>query len=164
MAQTVSFPVVCVYQHTQVYAIDLLGFGASSKPTTIQYSMELWRDLLLDFIAEFTSGVEGGVTMVGNSIGALACLMVSVFVTNLLTKEVLRCKNCHKVKSSVKLLAFAQVSADAPEGTVRGCVLLNSAGAMNNKGVISDWRIVAVYPLLLFIDFILSIPAFAQVR
>jgi len=33
----------------------------------------------------------------------------------------------------------------------------------HTQGIISDWRIVAVYPLLLFIDFILSIPAFAQV-
>lgn len=33
----------------QVYAIDLLGFGRSSKPQ-MQYSMELWRDLLVDFM------------------------------------------------------------------------------------------------------------------
>ena len=52
-----------------------------------------------------------------------------------------------------------QTNVAAPEGAVRGTVLLNSAGAMNNKGVIGDWRIVAVYPLLLLIDFLLSIPA-----
>jgi hypothetical protein len=52
-----------------------------------------------------------------------------------------------------------QVNAASPPEAVRGTVLLNSAGAMNNKGVIGDWRIVAVYPLLLFIDFLLSIPA-----
>ncbi|KXZ52412.1 hypothetical protein GPECTOR_9g456 [Gonium pectorale] len=87
-------------------------------------SMELWRDLLLDFMAEFTEGKPA--VLVGNSIGALACLMAN---------------------------------AASPRGSVRGTVLLNSAGAMNNKGVIGDWRIVAVYPLLLFIDFLLSIPA-----
>jgi len=114
----------------KVYAVDLLGFGASSKPTTIQYCMDLWRDLLQDFMAEFTSGAEGGATLVGNSIGSLACLMAA---------------------------------ANSPKDAVRGVVLLNTAGAMNNKGILSDWRIVLVYPLLLFIDFILSIPAFAQV-
>lgn len=51
-----------------------------------------------------------------------------------------------------------QVNAAAPQA-VRGLVLLNSAGAMNNKGVIGDWRIVLVYPLLLLIDILLKIPA-----
>jgi hypothetical protein len=36
--------------------------------------MELWRDLLLDFNSEFLAGKPA--VMVGNSIGALACLMV----------------------------------------------------------------------------------------
>lgn len=41
-------------------------------------SMELWRDLLLDFMAEFAGGKP--TVLVGNSIGALACLMVRVGV------------------------------------------------------------------------------------
>ncbi|GIL88372.1 hypothetical protein Vretimale_15044 [Volvox reticuliferus] len=110
-------------ENYKVYAIDLLGFGKSSKPI-LQYSMELWRDLLLDFNAEFLGGKPA--VMVGNSIGGLACLMVN---------------------------------AASPPDAIRGTVLLNSAGAMNNKGVIGDWRILAVYPLLLLIDFLLSIPA-----
>lgn len=36
---------------SQVYAVDLLGQGGSEKPI-IDYSMELWRDQLLDFLAE----------------------------------------------------------------------------------------------------------------
>jgi hypothetical protein len=52
-----------------------------------------------------------------------------------------------------------QAAADASEEQIRGLVLLNTAGAMNNKGVVGDWRILAVYPLLLLIDFLLSIPA-----
>ncbi|GIL55352.1 hypothetical protein Vafri_10904 [Volvox africanus] len=110
-------------ENYKVYAIDLLGFGKSSKPI-LQYSMELWRDLLLDFNSEFLGGKPA--VMVGNSIGGLACLMVN---------------------------------AASPPDAIRGTVLLNSAGAMNNKGVIGDWRILAVYPLLLLIDFLLSIPA-----
>jgi hypothetical protein len=41
-------------------------------------------------------------------------------------------------------------------------VLLNTAGAMNNKGLLSDYRILLAYPLLLLIDFILSVPAWAE--
>lgn len=42
-------------------------------------------------------------------------------------------------------------------GRAAGTVLLNSAGAMNNKGVVGDWRIVLVYPIFLLIDLLLSI-------
>mmetsp|Transcript_22038 Transcript_22038/g.53956 ORF Transcript_22038/g.53956 Transcript_22038/m.53956 type:complete len:291 (-) Transcript_22038:89-961(-) len=52
------------------YAIDLLGFGKSDKPATT-YSIELWSDLVNDFIEE----VIGGPTfIVGNSIGSLIAL------------------------------------------------------------------------------------------
>lgn len=59
--------------HMQVYAIDLLGFGRSDKPL-LDYSTELWRDQLLDFMAEF---VDAPAVLVGNSIGSLVSLMVS---------------------------------------------------------------------------------------
>ena len=32
----------------QVFALDLLGFGASAKPA-LDYTVELWEDLLVDF-------------------------------------------------------------------------------------------------------------------
>ncbi|MBD2637065.1 alpha/beta fold hydrolase [Limnothrix sp. FACHB-881] len=57
----------------RVYAIDLLGFGGSQKPP-INYSMELWQDLVLDFWAEF---IQEPALWVGNSIGALLALMLS---------------------------------------------------------------------------------------
>lgn len=33
----------------RVYALDLLGFGASEKPRLEVYSLELWKELLVDF-------------------------------------------------------------------------------------------------------------------
>lgn len=45
---------------------------------------------------------------------------------------------------------------------VRGTVLLNSSGAMNNKGVVADIRIVLVYPIFLLIDLLLSIRPVAR--
>jgi pimeloyl-ACP methyl ester carboxylesterase len=56
----------------QVFAIDLLGFGRSAKPK-LQYSGDLWREQLRDFISE----VIGEKTVVaGNSLGGYACLCV----------------------------------------------------------------------------------------
>ncbi|MGB5897586.1 MAG: alpha/beta fold hydrolase, partial [Geitlerinemataceae cyanobacterium] len=57
----------------QVFAIDLLGFGRSAKPN-LQYSGELWRDQLHDFITE----VIGQPAVVAcNSLGGFASLCVA---------------------------------------------------------------------------------------
>ncbi|MBW4418386.1 MAG: alpha/beta fold hydrolase [Myxacorys californica WJT36-NPBG1] len=53
-----------------VYAIDLLGFGASDKPD-IEYSVDLWVEQLHDFWKTF---IDKPVILVGNSIGSLTCL------------------------------------------------------------------------------------------
>ncbi|NDJ16968.1 alpha/beta fold hydrolase [Myxacorys almedinensis] len=53
-----------------VYAIDLLGFGASDKPD-IEYSVELWTRQLHDFWKVY---IDKPVILVGNSIGSLTCL------------------------------------------------------------------------------------------
>lgn len=56
----------------RVYAIDLLGFGGSEKPA-LDYSLELWQDLLQDFWQE---QIHTPAVFVGNSIGALLTLML----------------------------------------------------------------------------------------
>lgn len=75
-----------------VFAIDLLGFGASAKPRSqlpkeakspgsVIYCFNLWASLLRDFINQVVQPVPGAeVQLVGNSIGAMvalttACLM-----------------------------------------------------------------------------------------
>lgn len=65
-----------------VYALDLLGFGASSKPTaqlegepegpgSVRYGIDLWSQQVVDFI---TSQVKQPVQLVGNSIGGVVAL------------------------------------------------------------------------------------------
>lgn len=60
-------------KHFQVWAIDLLGFGASDKPDC-QYSNNLWRDQLHDFIQEV---IGAPVVLVGNSLGGYLALCVA---------------------------------------------------------------------------------------
>ena len=54
----------------EVYALDLIGFGRSSKPSS-GYSSELWRDQIADFI---TSVVGRPSVVAGNSIGGYSSL------------------------------------------------------------------------------------------
>jgi pimeloyl-ACP methyl ester carboxylesterase len=56
----------------RVFALDLLGFGGSEKPP-LEYTLELWEELLKDFWAE---QVKQPAVFAGNSIGGLLCLMV----------------------------------------------------------------------------------------
>jgi pimeloyl-ACP methyl ester carboxylesterase len=56
----------------RVFALDLLGFGGSDKPP-LNYTMELWEELLKDF---WTAHIQEPAVFVGNSIGALLSLMV----------------------------------------------------------------------------------------
>jgi pimeloyl-ACP methyl ester carboxylesterase len=58
--------------HT-VYALDLLGFGASRK-SSIDYSVYLWEQQVYDFWQTF---IRQPVILVGNSIGSLVCLTVA---------------------------------------------------------------------------------------
>jgi pimeloyl-ACP methyl ester carboxylesterase len=57
----------------QVFAIDLLGFGRSAKPK-LEYSADLWRDQLHDFISEI---IGQKAVLAGNSLGGYACLCVA---------------------------------------------------------------------------------------
>lgn len=56
----------------QVFALDLLGFGGSDKPP-LDYTLELWQQLLYDF---WDAHIQTPTVFVGNSIGALLSLMM----------------------------------------------------------------------------------------
>jgi pimeloyl-ACP methyl ester carboxylesterase len=56
----------------RVFAVDLLGFGGSDK-AAIDYSMEVWAELLKDF---WNAHIQEPTVFIGNSIGALLSLMV----------------------------------------------------------------------------------------
>ncbi|MGF1490355.1 MAG: alpha/beta fold hydrolase [Prochloraceae cyanobacterium] len=58
----------------RVFALDLLGFGQSDQPA-IDYSLELWQELIKDF---WQAHINQPTVFVGNSIGGLLSLMVNV--------------------------------------------------------------------------------------
>ncbi|QZZ19947.1 alpha/beta fold hydrolase [Leptothermofonsia sichuanensis E412] len=60
-------------QTFEVWAIDLLGFGRSAKPDW-QYSGNLWRDQLHDFIEQV---IGQPAVLAGNSLGGYAALCVA---------------------------------------------------------------------------------------
>lgn len=57
-------------EHFEVWAIDLLGFGRSAKPSW-EYSGNLWREQLNDFISEV---IQNPTVVAGNSLGGYSCL------------------------------------------------------------------------------------------
>ncbi|KAK1301101.1 hypothetical protein QJS10_CPB13g01052 [Acorus calamus] len=61
-------------ENNSVYALDLLGFGASDKPEGFAYMMEVWSQLILDFLDEI---VQKPTVLIGNSVGSLACVIAA---------------------------------------------------------------------------------------
>ncbi|KAI5077517.1 hypothetical protein GOP47_0007341 [Adiantum capillus-veneris] len=59
------------------------------------------------------------------------------------------------IGNSIGSLACTIVAAEAPKDLVRGMVLLNCSGGMNNKAVVDDWHIRLFLPLLWMVDFLL---------
>ncbi|MCS6958447.1 MAG: alpha/beta fold hydrolase [Pseudanabaenaceae cyanobacterium SKYGB_i_bin29] len=73
----------------RVYALDLLGFGASAKPApspTVNYTFATWGKLVVDFCQEI---VGTPVTLAGNSIGAIVAMQAAHYAPSLVLKTIL---------------------------------------------------------------------------
>ena len=59
----------------EVHALDLLGQGRSAKPTdgSVQYSINLWANMVDDYALQNNLGANG-VVLMGNSLGSLVAL------------------------------------------------------------------------------------------
>lgn len=74
-----NIPSLVATGRLRVFVIDLLGFGGSEKPSPndVTYSLELWRDLVVDFISAQTAMADRKWAFYGNSIGSLISLMAA---------------------------------------------------------------------------------------
>ena len=65
-------------ENCRCYAIDLIGFGASAKPTPgieVEYTFETWGQQVADFCREV---IGEPVVLVGNSIGCIVAMQAAV--------------------------------------------------------------------------------------
>ena len=70
-------------EHFNCYAIDLIGFGASAKPTPgleVNYTFETWAEQVADFCREV---VGSPAVLVGNSIGCIVAMQTAVSYTDM---------------------------------------------------------------------------------
>ncbi|XP_051123547.1 pheophytinase, chloroplastic isoform X5 [Andrographis paniculata] len=102
----------------------------ADKPSGFQYTMEIWAQLILDFLDEI---VQRPTILMGNSVGSLACVIAAAAAGSAVLSQ-----------------------AESSGSLVRGLVLLNCAGGMNNKAIVDDWRIKLLLPLLWLFDFLLK--------
>ena len=72
-------------QHCRVFALDLIGFGGSAKPTPgapIVYTFETWGQQLVDFCRE----VVGSPSLaIGNSVGCIVAMQAAVMAPEQIT-------------------------------------------------------------------------------
>merc|ERR1711937_952053 len=116
----------------------VLGFGASEKPLDYDYTMEGWRDLLVTYLREkILATGQGKVVIIGNSIGSLASLLTA--------QELVTSKG------------------GLEKDQLKGVVLMNCAGGMNNAATLDDdWRVKLAYPIFALINALLKVKPVAE--
>lgn len=77
-----------MYYHT--IAVDLIGFGASDKPTNVNYTIDKFSEFMLEFIHKIgLSGDHKKITLVGHSLGGYIAVEIAIKNMSLIEKIVL---------------------------------------------------------------------------
>lgn len=82
-----QFNINALAKHHRVFAIDLPGFGQSDKPKR-DYTVAFFMEVITGFIKQFELGKT---TLIGNSLGGGAALMLSIHHPELVDKIILAC-------------------------------------------------------------------------
>lgn len=125
-------------QHT-VYALDLLGFGASRKAAT-DYKVNLWVEQVYDFWQTF---IGQPVVLVGNSIGSLVCLQAAVTHPEMVKGLVMLSLPDVSLRQEM-IPKWLQPIVNTIEGLVASPLLVKSLfKVVRRPGVIRGWAEVA---------------------
>jgi pimeloyl-ACP methyl ester carboxylesterase len=106
-------------QSQSVYALDLLGFGASEKALT-DYNINLWVAQVYDF---WRSLIGRPVVLVGNSIGSLVCLAAAMAHPDMVAGIAMLSLPDTSVRSEM-IPKFVQPIVSAIEGLFTSSLLL----------------------------------------
>ena len=107
----------------EVHSLDLLGQGYSEKPSSVTYSINLWANLVDDYITSNSKDDEDDFILIGNSLGSLIALATA-------TKDY---KN-DKVE-------------DFPK-KIRGICMCNCANGLNSKGTLNEPNVPKVAKIM----------------
>ena len=124
--------------HT-VYALDMLGFGASEKPV-INYGVELWVEQVYDFWRTF---INTPVVLVGNSTGSLVTLAISATYPEMVAGiAMLSLPDLSVREESVP--KFIRPIVSRLESLVASKLLLKTVfRAVNRPGIVKKWAAMA---------------------
>jgi len=124
--------------HT-VYALDMLGFGASEKPV-INYCVELWVEQVYDFWRTF---INTPVVLVGNSTGSLVTLAIAQAYPEMVAGiAMLSLPDLSVREESVP--KFIRPIVSRLESLVASKLLLKTVfRAVNRPGIVKKWAAMA---------------------
>jgi len=99
-------------------ALDLPGFGKSDKPATMEYTIENFRETIVDFINELAIN-DGKTSIVGHSLGGYIAAEVTIENKNLVEKLVLIDSSGMLKKPTPLLEEYLQVAMNPTPDKVR---------------------------------------------
>ena len=151
-----NLPVIAENHH--VYALDLLGFGASRK-ADVEYSAALWTEQVHDFWQTF---IGTPVILVGNSIGSLVCLNATATYPEMVEGLVMLSLPDVSVREDV-LPPLVRPLVTTLENLVASPVLIkNILKVVRKPNIIRRWAGLA-YPNKQAVNFILQSLSFVLI-
>jgi len=126
-------------QYHTVYALDMLGFGASEKAVA-DYKVELWVEQVYDFWRTF---IGQPAVLIGNSIGSLVCLAAAVSHPEMVQGIAMASLPDPSIRE-VAMPQFLRPIVSAIERIFTSPLLLRSLfSVVRRPGVVRPWAAIA---------------------